>query len=376
MDKLLIIKNRIYNSSFKKSLNDFRDHVLEDIYVNLSLEESLTIPISKLIQIKTQYISSLSTKILRAYSLEYYTLRGWTINEAKQRIHILQKENSIKFANKRKKNPELYSHIKSPMNIDFWLGKGLTEEEAKEKIKSQRPVSHLYWINKGYSHHDAVRLAKEHQSNSGKISSRVMKANPEQYEGCNSTRIEYWLNKGYSLEESNSLLKDRQTTFSLEKCIKKYGEEAGTKIFNKRQTKWKKSLQENFEREGDGRSPSSKFANAIIKELCSYLSIEIPKKEKWIKCKETNKAYSYDFTYKKKIIEFNGDYWHCNPNLYEANFYNKNKMLTAKEIWQYDQLKNNLAKSHGYEVLVIWETEWIKDPKQCIEKCIKFLNKK
>lgn len=91
-------------------------------------------------------------------------------------------------------------------------------------------------------------------------------------------------------------------------------------------------------------------------------------------CKETKKAYSYDFTYGKKIIEFNGDYWHCNPLVYEAEYFNKNKELTAKEIWQYDLTKNRLAESHGYEVLVVWESEWHKTPDHAIKKCIDFIN--
>jgi len=194
------------------------------------------------------------------------------------------------------------------------------------------------------------------------------------HKGIGSNKIEYWLNKGYSKSEAKEKLKERQTTFTLEKCIKKYGETEGTKIFNDRQNKWKKSLHENFEREGDGRSLSSQFANSIIKELCDYLNMEIPKKEKWIKDKETGNAYSYDFTYKKKIIEFNGDYWHCNPKLYEAEFFNKNKSLTAKEIWLYDKEKTKTAEKYGYEVLTVWENDWKYYPDAVLEQCKKFLN--
>ncbi len=189
-----------------------------------------------------------------------------------------------------------------------------------------------------------------------------------------NTQLEWWLNKGYSLEESKERLKERQSTFTLEKCIYKHGEKDGTKIFNERQTKRKKSLQENFKREGDGRSPSSKFANTIIKELCNHLGIEIPSKEKWIKDKKTGNAYSYDFTYGKKIIEFNGDYWHCNPYIYKKEYLNKNKGLTANEIWNYDLEKLKTAKKYSYQVLVIWESEWRENPDETLKKCIQFLH--
>lgn len=55
--------------------------------------------------------------------------------------------------------------------------------------------------------------------------------------GKSSASLEYWLNKGYSLDEAKEKRKERQSTFTLEKCIKKYGEEEGTRIFNERQIK-------------------------------------------------------------------------------------------------------------------------------------------
>jgi G:T-mismatch repair DNA endonuclease (very short patch repair protein) len=57
------------------------------------------------------------------------------------------------------------------------------------------------------------------------------------------------------------------------------------------------------------------------------------------------------------IIEYFGDYWHCNPNKYSEEYINKKKNLSAKEIWEYDKMKLELIKSYGYNVEVIWENE-------------------
>jgi hypothetical protein len=57
------------------------------------------------------------------------------------------------------------------------------------------------------------------------------------------------------------------------------------------------------------------------------------------------------------IIEYFGDYWHCNPQKYSSDFLNKKKGLTAKEIWDYDKMKLELIKSYGYNLEVIWESE-------------------
>ena len=57
------------------------------------------------------------------------------------------------------------------------------------------------------------------------------------------------------------------------------------------------------------------------------------------------------------IIEYFGDYWHCNPEKYSPDYFNKKKSLTAKEIWDYDKMKLELIKSYGYNLEVIWESE-------------------
>ena len=58
------------------------------------------------------------------------------------------------------------------------------------------------------------------------------------------------------------------------------------------------------------------------------------------------KIYLYDFKWKNKIIEFNGDLYHANPNKYIESDTPlskiksiKNKNITAKEIWDFDSVK-------------------------------------
>lgn len=58
------------------------------------------------------------------------------------------------------------------------------------------------------------------------------------------------------------------------------------------------------------------------------------------------------------IIEYNGDYWHCNPTKYPKDYYNSKKSKYAWEIWNYDKLKVDLIKSYNYNLEVIWESEF------------------
>jgi hypothetical protein len=41
------------------------------------------------------------------------------------------------------------------MNVNHWINKGYSEENAIFKVKSQRKMNVEYWVNKGYSEEDA-----------------------------------------------------------------------------------------------------------------------------------------------------------------------------------------------------------------------------
>jgi hypothetical protein len=60
---------------------------------------------------------------------------------------------------------------------------------------------------------------------------------------------------------------------------------------------------------------------------------------------------------KNLIIEFNGDYWHCNPNKFKPNYFHKHKNKTAQEIWKDDSLRIENIKKKGYNLFVIWESD-------------------
>lgn len=71
------------------------------------------------------------------------------------------------------------------------------------------------------------------------------------------------------------------------------------------------------------------------------------------------------------IIEYFGDYWHCNPNKYCEDYFNQKKNMFAKEIWDYDEKKVGLIKSYDYNLEIVWES----DLKLSNNKIINILNK-
>ena len=58
------------------------------------------------------------------------------------------------------------------------------------------------------------------------------------------------------------------------------------------------------------------------------------------------------------IIEYNGDYWHCNPKKYDQNYIHPHKKKTAKEIWDEDEIRIDNLKKLGYNLEVIWESDF------------------
>jgi|688.fasta_scaffold47265_5 hypothetical protein len=78
--------------------------------------------------------------------------------------------------------------------------------------------------------------------------------------------------------------------------------------------------------------------------------------------------------YLNLIIEYNGDYWHCNPIKYDGDYFNQKKNKYAKDIWEYDRVKLELVRSYGYNLEVVWETD-LKHDKNLIKKIINIYDK-
>ena len=78
----------------------------------------------------------------------------------------------------------------------------------------------------------------------------------------------------------------------------------------------------------------------------------------------------------KKIIEFNGDFWHANPNIYKkfdsiAGVGCPSKI--AFEIWEADENRMDNLKRMGYSVMVVWEYDWLNNRERIIEEIKKYL---
>lgn len=284
-----------------------------------------------------------------------------TVEEAKEKfieINNQQLENRIKTQKKLRKEDPLWDKKRSRNCKEFWMEKGLSEEESINKSKE-------VW--------------KEIQE----ASSKKRKENRKDYLTIYPTKVEYWMNKGFTEEESISKISEIQNRFSLEKCIKDNGLEEGTRIFNERQVKWQRSLLEN----GNMKLGYSKVSQDLFDKLFNHYKLEdhiyvyyASKNKEYFISLIDQEFYSYDFTdrKRKKIIEYNGDLYHANPLLYtendEPNPFRKGDKYKASEIWKRDERKIEVANQHGFEVLTIWDSEYKKDSDGTLQRCLSFLN--
>ena len=76
--------------------------------------------------------------------------------------------------------------------------------------------------------------------------------------------------------------------------------------------------------------------------------------------RETYRAY--DFKFDKIILELNRDYFHANPAIFKPDdiIRIRKEDFLAKDLWEGDLKKRQLAESHGFTVKYLWEREMKK----------------
>jgi hypothetical protein len=266
---------------------------------------------------------------------------------------------------------DLYSKWKNiPENylnkINHLTGLNYTLEESEIKIKKD--------LGKGFK-----KVWEEYRA--GKREKSIL-----------NTTIEYYLSKGLTTELAAIELKKRQATFSLEKCIQKHGKVKGIDVFNKRNSKWLDTLNSKdylekkdillrktrnlprFSRE------SKDFFDSLIgkadKILPNGLDVFYGSNEMILWDHVRSRPYFYDFAIPKYkiIIEYNGSAFHPNYSILSeeqiekwACPYTKQNAVTKHKI---DQDKINFAKSLGYALLVVWDTDQYD---QKLDACLKFI---
>ena len=299
--------------------------------------------------------------------LDFYLMRGYSEVLAKE---ILSKrQNTIGKLDEEKflLYQERSRNSRTLENMLLKHGKEKLDSINKCKGKSKNPeyISQKMDI----SLESAKQLISEQASNAGKIFWE--KFNNGEYPNYYiNTQIQYYLNKGLSHAEAIDSLSNRQSTFSLKKCIEKYGLVRGERIFKQRQQTWQNTLNSKSDEEKldilirkfshNNKQFYSNESILFLDKIIELFKLDISKiqyKNSELTLFDNGKVFMYDFCFDEKyIIEYNGS--HCH-----AGDHNKNnfKPVYSNITWD-DQLKKDLlkievAKKHGYEIISVWDIE-------------------
>ena len=247
--------------------------------------------------------------------------------------------------------------------ITIGLQKSFEKNDNFFKEKSRQCIE--FWLKKGHNIESATIEVKKSFDDIHKKTWNKRRNNPELYKNVNTTQLEYWLKRGYSKKDAKIKLTERQTTFSLKKCIEKYGDVKGKEIWLERQEKWMNNYKKNNFSKVSQKLFWSLY-NKINKNDEIYFAtlkdgiLDNSGKNNEYKLKLTNSILMPDFFVKNKnqIIEFDGTYYHRkNP---------ENKKRSLK--------RDKELILGGYKVLHIKENDYHENKEKTIQTCIDFLN--
>jgi len=350
-------RSRTIQEKIEECLDEKIQNLHPDLRQKLFIELQSVPEASNVVKCKSYVSKLLSLPEMGKHTKQYWISRGWEEGEA----YFKSKKNSTK------------GNV-SPYSKEFWTskinpntGKNYTESEANYERDSRRPIRKEYWLKAGYNEEESIELAKKQKEKNNNKGSKKAKDNDEIQRVSSKRCIEYWIVRGFSEVEAREKISQEQSTFTLKKCIEKYGEEDGKKKWLDRQEKWHKSYK---------KSNFSKISQSLFWEISSHLNsldsiffAELDENKKPDKSGKNNelrlkldKLLLPDFidTNSKKIIEFDGTYWHG---------------LVGRGNKSRDEERDQIYKKYGYLIHRVNENDYKLKKEKVIEECLNFLKK-
>lgn len=310
-------------------------------------------------------------------------------------------------------NKRIESH-KGKCSLDWFVQK-FGDQVGPEKYKthcSKLSVGYNTLKSRGYSDDEIHAIKQQHSEKSkndlktfiqryGEIEGKIKHENYRQKQRQVSKRsLDYWLQQTNGDELlSIKLLGDYQKRDlnwyickfgeidgpqrffaanskkgrTLENYINKYGFDVGFEKYSIACKNFKNNQRGIFNSKGQLEVEeflNTEFSNVKGARNETGIILTDAEKSAYIK---NNIMYPDIIVNDKVIINYHGDYWHANPEIYKnpMEIHNRSKK-TVYEIHQIDYEKNLILQNRGYFVITIWESEWYKD-KEVIKAKIKEL---
>ncbi len=114
------------------------------------------------------------------------------------------------------------------------------------------------------------------------------------------------------------------------------------------------------------------FIKTIIDSSNSPLFLEYRVRDRTALSRKELDFYFKEYNF---AIEFQGDYWHCNPAFYSANKKIRSGMI-ASDIWIRDKWKFDTCKDKDIYLMQIWESDWNSNKEQIKQQILDILRAK
>ena len=222
--------------------------------------------------------------------------------------------------------------IKERYNTNSLMEVSEIKEKVKNTIKSKYGVDWFLKRGEHYKKIDDAMIEKynvKHPIQSKKIKEKIKNTIKDRY------GVDWFLNRGDHYKKIDDVM---FTKFGVYNIF-----ELGTVTTN---SKAEKEFLSYITKKIDFKSPHSILNKSIKKFKCG------------------KKNYMVDFYDEEEniIIEFYGNFWHCNPELFGPDFLNEVTKKTAKEHWDYDlKRKQSLINLTNCTFIEVWEKDWIED---------------
>ena len=223
---------------------------------------------------------------------------------------------------------------------------------------------------RGYTEEEIADIRKKHKENSFK---HMENKTPEElaetrYKMGKPLRIDYWIEQGYTEKEAKLALSSRQNTSSLDKFIKRYGEEKGRE----------KYITTNFKKTTATSSVSEEekyFVQYLDENIFRGNTENIFSYKKRGPCfRNGDKVIIPDLVDNnvKLIIEYYGEFWHMHPDFFSPEDVHPVTLLTAQQTWDNDKERVKYLESLGYKVMVVWGSDFKQNKKMILQEIKKY----
>jgi hypothetical protein len=295
----------------------------------------------------------MSGMCMTRWSPMFYLDRGFSEEESKQLSSEFQTKNSNKYQQKYKNNPENYVSSFST-RIEFYLKKGMSQEDAEKALKDRQTTRSKEKFIKKYGEQDGLKRFNE--LNERWVS--TLKSKDNYADIC---------------ARKSSSLQNLQRKLGIKKGMEEYYKRHKTAIDAKNEQIAKK-----------GRQTSASYRSLLVflpiydalnKEYGLYLGVQGSKEFK-IYIKDTRSYRFYDFTieYLKLIFEYHGNGTHPNKAKMTTEEWQSWKQVFNKDsadtVYVKDVFKKELAESLGFTVITLWGSDSVEFNQQRVINAI------